>query len=101
MRAGPRQLRMRSASVLMKHDFAFRALGPDADGVRAEIERLADDVLLPITARTLRSNVGEATEVGGLELVGDGLAFSAALPSRDAEWITLRCVNQRDARCCR
>ena len=61
--------------------FAFRALGPDADGVRAEIERFADDVLLPITARTLRSNVGEATEVGGLELVGDGLAFSAALPS--------------------
>ena len=44
------------------------------------IERMADDVLLPLAGRTLRSNLGDARTVGGLELVGAGLAFSCAMP---------------------
>ena len=66
------------------------------------IERMADDVLLP-TRRTRRSDrTSRAAPVaGGLELEGDGLAFSAAMPAREPGWIVLRCVNrarQRRAR---
>jgi len=69
--------------------------GPDGPGQRDQIERLADDVLLPVTGETLLSNLGRERTVGGLELEGDGLAFSAALPARRAGWVTLRCVNRR------
>jgi hypothetical protein len=31
-----------------------------------------------------------------LELDGEGLAFSAAMPAREPGWIALRCVNRRD-----
>ena len=76
--------------------FAIMLHGADADATRALIEHFAEDVLLPITGETLRSNIAPATRVGGLELGGDGLAFSAALPARADGWITLRCVNRRD-----
>ena len=59
---------------------------------------MADDVLLPLTGETLRSNVDEPHRSGGLELFGDGLAFSAAMPAREPGWIVLRCVNRRDER---
>jgi hypothetical protein len=87
---GAQSLGPYEASVaIMVHD-------ADADDTRELIERFADDFLLPITGETLRSNIAPATFVGGLELDGDGLAFSAALPSRTGGWITLRCVNRRD-----
>jgi hypothetical protein len=57
---------------------------------------MADDVLLPLTGRTLRSNLGEPMLVGGLSLEGEGLAFSAAMPAREPGWIVLRCVNRTD-----
>ena len=60
------------------------------------IERMADDVLLPLVGETLRSNLDDPKIAGGLELTGDGLVFSAAFPAREPEWVVLRCVNQRD-----
>jgi alpha-mannosidase len=76
--------------------FAIALHGGDSPGVRDTIEQLADDVLLPITGETLRSNLQEARAAGGLELAGDGLVFSAAKPAQRAGWIALRCVNRRD-----
>ena len=69
----------------------------DSDDTRDLVERLADDVLLPMTGETLRSNVDAPHAAGGVELVGDGLAFSAMLPAHDQGWVVLRCVNRRDA----
>lgn len=76
--------------------FAIALLGTDSPDVRDMIERLADDVLLPIMGETLRSNLREPHAAGGLELSGDGLVFSAAKPAQRAGWIVLRCVNRRD-----
>ncbi len=76
--------------------FALAMLGPDSAGVRDEIERLADDILLPLAGATLRSNLLSPQRAAGLDLQGDGLAFSAAMPARRAGWIVLRCVNRRD-----
>ena len=42
--------------------------GPDSPATRDQIEELADDVLLPISGETLRSNLGEPLSAGGLEL---------------------------------
>lgn len=69
-----------------------------ADEVRTRelIERLADDVLLPIRGETLRYELLEPHRAAGLELHGDGLAFSAALPARTSGWTVLRCVNRSD-----
>jgi len=69
--------------------------GADTPSQRDAIERLADDLLLPITGETLRSNLGPEQEAGGLELEGEGLVFSTAVPARHEGWITLRCVNRR------
>jgi alpha-mannosidase len=69
--------------------------GPDDWRVRAQIEQLADDVLLPIRGETIRYNLHEPHRAGGLELEGDGLAFSAATPAQAAGWTVLRCVNRR------
>lgn len=77
-------------------ELALALHGPDTAAQRDHVERLADDVLLPLTGRTLRSYVGEPGMAGGLELEGEGLAFSAAMPARAAGWIVLRCVNRFD-----
>ena len=76
--------------------FALALLGPDSADVRDDIERLADDVLLPLTGATQRSNLMAPHRAAGLELQGDGLAFSATMPARRHGWIVLRCVNRRD-----
>jgi alpha-mannosidase len=76
--------------------FALALHGPDTAEERDAIERLADDVLLPITGETLRSNLGPPTDRDGLELDGEGLAFSAAAPAERDGWLMLRCVNRRD-----
>jgi alpha-mannosidase len=77
-------------------ELALAPHGPDTPAQRHDVEQLADDVLLPLTGRTLRSNLGEPTIAGGLELEGEGLAFSAAMPAREQGWIVLRCVNRLD-----
>ena len=79
-----------------KARFALRLHGPDSDAVRAEIERCAEDALLPIVGETLRSNMLPPRMAGGLELAGNGLAFSTASPAQRNGWTVLRCVNQRD-----
>ena len=115
---------LRAVGVLSRHDLperpghagwpadtpAAQSLGPfaarlalalhgaDSPAQRDAIERLADDVLLPMTGETLRSNLREPTELAGLELAGDGLAFSAAAPAQRDGWIMLRCVNRRSER---
>jgi hypothetical protein len=70
----------------------FRADSPD---VREQIERFAEDELLPLVGETLRSNLLEPQRGGGLELHGAGLTFSAATPTQRDGWSVLRCVNQR------
>ncbi len=69
--------------------------GADSPAQRDAIERLADDVLLPIVGETLRSNLADESEGAGLELEGDGLVFSAAAPAQREGWTMLRCVNRR------
>ena len=60
------------------------------------IERSADDVLLPLTGATLRSALAIPAVVQGVELNGEGLAFSCAKESEDGQWLVLRCVNLLD-----
>ncbi|MDQ2664403.1 MAG: hypothetical protein M3Z05_00150 [Gemmatimonadota bacterium] len=74
---------------------ALQLFGADSPDVRDAIEQFAEDVLLPLRGETLRSNLLPAQRVGGLELGGAGLVFSAALPARIPGWIVLRCVNRR------
>jgi alpha-mannosidase len=76
--------------------FALWLHGPDSPARRDEIRSFAEDVLLPLTGETLRSNTKAPRVAGGLELHGAGLAFSAAAPAQRDGWIVLRCVNQRD-----
>jgi hypothetical protein len=57
------------------------------------IEHAADDVLLPLTGSTLRSALHVPAPTTGLELAGEGLAFSTAKDSDDGRWVVLRCVN--------
>jgi alpha-mannosidase len=57
------------------------------------IERVADDVLVPLTGATLRSALAVPAPTVGIELEGEGLAFSAAKDSDDGRWMVLRCVN--------
>jgi hypothetical protein len=71
--------------------------GAESPDVRDAVERLADDVLLPITGETLRSNLREPHVAGGLALEGAGLVFSAATPAAREGWIALRCVNRGDS----
>jgi alpha-mannosidase len=75
--------------------FALALHGADSPAMRDRIEQLADDVLLPITGETLRSNLADPLSAGGFELSGDGLAFSSAAPAQRDGWIVLRCVNRR------
>ena len=69
--------------------------GRDADTIDL-VERSADDVLLPLEGRTLRSALKIPETLTGAELEGKGLAFSALKESEDGEWIVARCVNLLD-----
>jgi alpha-mannosidase len=73
--------------------FAVMLHGPRSTETIDIIERAADDVLLPLAGDTLRSALAVPDPVAGVELMGTGLAFSAAKPSEDGEWLVLRCVN--------
>ncbi len=60
------------------------------------IERVANDVLLPLRGATLRSAIQPSHSTRGVELSGAGLAFSAVKVSEDGESLVLRCVNLLD-----
>ena len=76
--------------------FALQLFPADSPAVRDEIERFAEDELLPIAGETLRSNLLGPRRSGGLQLNGAGLTFSSATSAQREGWCVLRCVNQRD-----
>jgi alpha-mannosidase len=77
--------------------FAYMPHGGVRDrGTVDLIERISDDVLLPLTGATLRSALMIPPPTVGIELEGEGLAFSAAKDSDDGRWMVLRCVNLLD-----
>ena len=59
-------------------ELALLRHGPRSPEMVDFIERTADDVLLPLTGNTLRSAIGDYPATQGLELDGEGLAFSTA-----------------------
>lgn len=73
-------------------EFAIFPHGAGEDAL-VEIERVADDVLLPVRGTTLRSATRPLDAVAGLTLEGHGLRFLACKPSEDGQWTVLRCVN--------
>jgi hypothetical protein len=58
-----------------------------------DIERVADDVLLPLRGTTLRSATRPLDAVAGVTLEGEGLRLLACKISEDGDWTVLRCVN--------
>ena len=73
--------------------FALLPHGARSAATLDEIERAADDVLLPLRGRSLRSALEIHRPTRGVELSGEGLVFSACKMSETDEWIVLRCVN--------
>lgn len=80
-------------------DLALLLHGQQSAAVIDEIERAADDVLLPVCGATLRSALHSPAPVQGFELEGRGLAFSTAKESDNGQWLVLRCVNLLDVEC--
>ena len=78
-------------------ELALALHGTDTPEQRDAVERMADDVLLPLVGETLRSNLREPSTSDSLELDGDGLALSAVTPARESGWVVLRCVNRRES----
>ena len=76
--------------------FGVMLHGPHLPAVVDEIERVADDVLLPLKGETLRSALRGPEMISGVELIGTGLAFSTFKESEDGDWLVLRCFNLRD-----
>ncbi len=77
--------------------FALLLHGARSDATTSEVERAADDVLLPLRGATLRSALGIPAPTRGVELLGRGLAFSACKPAEQPGWTVVRCVNLLDA----
>lgn len=76
--------------------FAVFPHGPRTPETIDLIERVSDDVLLPLAGVTLRSALAVPPDVAGVALEGEGLAFSACTESTDGAWTVLRCVNLTD-----
>jgi alpha-mannosidase len=77
-------------------ELALLMHGPRSARVIGDIERTADDVLLPLTGATLRSALQIPAPMEGLTLSGRGLAFGCAKQSDDGLWSVVRCVNLLD-----
>ncbi len=90
-----------AAQCIGPFDAVFALMLHDARSHRTtdEIERAADDILLPLCGATLRSALAQPEPMSGIELQGPGLAFSCAKESEDGEWTVLRCVNLLDQSC--
>ena len=73
--------------------FGLMLHGPRSDEMIDQIERCADDALLPLTGGTVRALLAYPEPRFGVELDGAGLAFGACKRSDDGEWLLLRCVN--------
>lgn len=73
--------------------FAFAPHGPASSQVAALVERLADDVLLPLRGETWRTALNPPETVTGPELRGAGLVLATVKESNDGEWVVLRAVN--------
>ena len=80
-------------------EFGLLLHGPRTGGMIDEIERTADDVLLPLVGETLRSALQVMPPRHGIALQGAGLAFSTVKESEDGAWMVLRCVNLLDQEC--
>jgi alpha-mannosidase len=78
-------------------ELALLLHGARTDAVIDEIERTADDVLLPLTGATLRSALHVPPPISGITLSGNGLAFGAMKQSEEPGWIALRCVNLHES----
>ena len=78
--------------------FALMLHGPRTAATIHAIELAADDALLPLTGSTIRSALSLPDPVAGVELFGDGLAFSAIKESEDGAELVLRCVNLTNER---
>jgi mannosylglycerate hydrolase len=74
-------------------EFAVMPHGPRDPATIDRIERAADDVLNPLVGITLRSALRVPAPVHGVELVGQGLAFSTVKQSERDGWLVLRCFN--------
>jgi alpha-mannosidase len=77
-------------------ELAFMMHGARTNAVIDEIERVADDVLLPLTGASLRSALMVPSPFHGVALSGEGLACSAVTTSQNGAWLVLRCVNLTD-----
>ena len=76
--------------------FALLLHDSRTDATICEVEQVADDVLLPLRGATLRSALGVPAPTRGVELFGDGLAFSACKPAEQPGWTVVRCLNVLD-----
>lgn len=74
-------------------DLALMLHDGDSPDTRDAIERAANDVLLPLTGRSLRSALALPDPVEGVALEGTGLACSAIKEGESHDWLALRCVN--------
>lgn len=71
--------------------------GPRTPELLDAVERVADDVLVPLVGTTLRSALAVPAPSLGAELTGTGLAFGAVKASELGDWTVARCVNVTDA----
>jgi alpha-mannosidase len=76
-------------------DLAF-ALGGSDWGDPARLQESWENLFVRLTPFWVRDWNGTAAVPGGVELDGDGLAFSAFVPARSREGVVLRCFNLRD-----
>lgn len=67
--------------------------GARTDGEVELIERVAEDVLLPLVGTTIRWTQSTPEPVRGVQLDGAGLALSCIKEAEDGESMVLRCVN--------
>jgi len=75
---------------------AFARHGPRSTETIGVIDRLAEDVVLPLRGETWRTAINPPRSFVGAELSGSGLAFSAVRESEDGDWLVLRCVSLVD-----
>ena len=77
-------------------ELALLLHGGRSASVLDAIERTADDVLLPLHGTTLRAALELPPPTRGVELRGEGLAFSSLKDAESGEGIVARCVNLLD-----
>ncbi|HXY29655.1 MAG TPA: glycoside hydrolase family 38 C-terminal domain-containing protein [Gemmatimonadaceae bacterium] len=74
-------------------DLALLLHGPRTEEEAVRIDRLAEDVLAPLTGETLLWAIDTPHSEAGVTLEGDGLRCAAVKESEDGAWMVLRAVN--------